>query len=135
MPVRVLGTAKFKAETRTLPDEVFTTGIELPPDKIVGVRSYEDSGGLEFIPALGLIGYSGRGTTNVYNKIGEAAAIGLTFSIGGAAAGGAGAVSWGTRALVWIERAAHALMLLGLVLNDPRTWLNPTSPNTGPQVN
>src|SRR3546814_6083842 len=47
MPVRVLGTAKFKAETRTLPDEVFTTGIELPPDKIVGVRSYEDSGGLE----------------------------------------------------------------------------------------
>src|SRR3546814_9635359 len=84
MPVRVLGTAKFKAETRTLPDEVFTTGIELPPDKIVGVRSYEDSGGLEFIPALGLIGYSGRGTTNVYNKIGEAAAIGLTFGIGGA---------------------------------------------------
>src|SRR3546814_15645083 len=75
-PVRVLGTAKFKAETRTLPDEVFTTGIELPPDKIVGVRSYEDSGGLEFIPALGLIGYSGRGTTNVYNKIGEAAEIG-----------------------------------------------------------
>src|SRR3546814_3496052 len=80
------------------PDEVFTTGIELPPDKIVGVRSYEDSGGLEFIPALGLIGYSGRGTTNVYNKIGEAAAIGLTFGIGGAEAGGAGAVSWGTRA-------------------------------------
>src|SRR3546814_19864459 len=88
-----------------------TTGIELPPDKIVGVRSYEDSGGLEFIPALGLIGYSGRGTTNVYNKIGEAAAIGLTFGIGGAAAGGAGAVSWGTRALVWIDRAANALWL------------------------
>src|SRR3546814_14762978 len=87
MPVRVLGTAKFKAETRTLPDEVFTTGIELRPDKIVGVRSYEDSGGREFIPALGLIGYSGRGTTHVYNKIGEAAAIALTFGIGGAAAG------------------------------------------------
>src|SRR3546814_15332788 len=45
MPVRVLGTAKFKAETRTLPDEVFTTGIELPPDKIVDVRSYEDTTG------------------------------------------------------------------------------------------
>src|SRR3546814_15562986 len=81
MPVRVLGTAKFKAETRTLPDEVFTTGIELPPDKIVGVRSYEDSGGLEFIPAIGPLGYSGRVTTNVHKKIGQAAPIALHFRI------------------------------------------------------
>ncbi|OLB65503.1 MAG: hypothetical protein AUI10_06385 [Actinobacteria bacterium 13_2_20CM_2_72_6] len=46
LPVRVLGTDMFKAETATLPAEAFIGGIDLPETEIVGVRLYDLGGSM-----------------------------------------------------------------------------------------
>ena len=123
MPVRVLGTKKFRAETRTLPDKLFTSGIELDPNQIVGIKLYDEGGPVVFVPALGLIGYSAKATTTTFNKMGEVAILGATLGIGGLAAGGARATTWGARALLWADRAATAIGIVTTVINEHRGWI------------
>lgn len=131
LPVRVLGTSAFRAETRTLPTDVFIGGIELPPDQIVGVRLYDQGGRIEFLPALSLVGFSGQATTTVYQKIGEAAAIGATFGLGGGVAIGAEA-TWGARAILWLDRAGMAIFLVSTLINEHRGWILENFPRVGP---
>jgi hypothetical protein len=131
MPVRVLGTDEFRPETRTLPSEVFTSGLELPPDQVVGVRLYDEGGRVDFLPALSLVGFSGKTATTIFQKIGESAVIGGTLGLGGAA-GGARAVTWGARALLWADRAAFGIFVLASLINEHRGWILKNFPNSGP---
>jgi hypothetical protein len=128
MPTRVLGTKAFRAQTKTLPTEVFTSGIELPPTQIVGVMNYDDEGRVEYLPALSLIGYSGKGTTRTYENILSIASL-ATAGVGSAAV--AGRVAWSARALLWIERAAVAADVIGIVVRDHRRWILQTFPEGG----
>src|SRR6266481_3641098 len=44
MPVRVAGTSTFHAETRTLPREIFTSGLVLDADEWIKVKLYDEGG-------------------------------------------------------------------------------------------
>jgi hypothetical protein len=132
MPVRVAGTDMFRAEVDTLPPDVFTSGINLPPDQIVGVRLYDEGGRVDFLPALSLVGFSGEADTTVYRKIAEAAFIGATFGFGELGVGGAEAVTWGARTLAFLDRAATVIYLVSTVVNEHRSWILETFPNAGP---
>jgi hypothetical protein len=82
MPVRVLGTQRFRPETSTLPTQVFISGIELPETEIIGVRMYDLGGELHVRPALYLVQLSNETDTRALEAMGEAAGIGLTLGTG-----------------------------------------------------
>jgi hypothetical protein len=121
-PVRVLGTDEFRADTRTLPSRAFTSGIELPENEVVGVHMYDLGGVVHYRPALYLVQLANETTTTVYQKIGEAAALGLTLG-SGAVVGGGAELGLGARALLWADRAAFALGTLTSVIGEHRGWI------------
>jgi len=121
-PVRVLGTSMFRAETRTLPSDVFTSGIELPEDEIVGVRMYDMGGVTLYRPALFLIQLSNTTDMTVLTKIIEAAGIGVTLGTGALASVGAEA-SLAARAFLWADRIAFALGTVASVIAEHRGWI------------
>lgn len=122
IPVRVLGTAQFHAETSTLPTEVFISGIELPEDEIVGVRMYDLGGEVHYRPALYLVQLANETTATIAQKAGEAAALGLTFGAGALAGAGAEAGLLARTAL-WADRAAFALGTITSIINEHRGWI------------
>jgi hypothetical protein len=119
-PVHVLGTRDFRNETSTLPTEVFTSGIELPEEEVVGVRMYDLGGELRDMPALSLLELSHAATTRVLSKIGEGVLFGATLGVGSAATAG---ISWAARALVWLDRAAAVIGVLATVIDEHRGWI------------
>lgn len=121
-PVRVLGTSMFRAETRTLPSEVFTSGIELPEDEIVGVRMYDMGGVTIYRPALFLIQLANTTDTTVLTKIIEVAGIGVTLGTGALASAGAEA-SMLARVSLWADRIAFALGTVASVIAEHRGWI------------
>jgi hypothetical protein len=121
-PVRVLGTSMFRAETQTLPPDVFISGIELPEDEIVGVRMYDMGGVTLYRPALFLIQLSNTTDTTVLTKIIEAAGIGVTLGTGALASAGAEA-SFAVRAFLWADRIAFALGTIASVIAEHRGWI------------
>ena len=136
MPVRVLGTERFRNETRTLPTEVFLSGVELPENEIIGVRMYDLGGELHVRPALYLVQLANETNTQVLQSMAEAAAIGLTVG-SGALVAGATRGSMAVRALVrlgisaeraanvvlWADRAAFAIGLITTAIRDHRGWI------------
>lgn len=130
MPPRVLGTHKFRAEIRTLPLEVFTSGLELPEDEIIGVKMYDLGGEVHFRPALYLIQLANETTTNALMKMGEAAAIGLTLGTGALAGLGIRA-GMAARVLLWADRVAFVLGTITLVIREHRGWIISTFGETG----
>lgn len=121
-PVRVLGTSMFREETQTLPSDVFTSGIELPEDEIVGVRMYDMGGVTLYRPALFLIQLSNTTDTTVLTKIIEAAGIGVTLGTGALAGAGAEA-SVAARAFLWADRIAFALGAVASVIAEHHGWI------------
>ena len=121
-PVRVLGTSMFRAETQTLPPDVFISGIELPEDEIVGFRMYDMGGVTLYRPALFLIQLSNTTDTTVLTKIIEAAGIGVTLGTGALASAGAEA-SFAVRAFLWADRIAFALGTIASVIAEHRGWI------------
>lgn len=121
-PVRVLGTSTFRAETRTLPAEVFTSGVELPEDEIVGVRMYDMGGVTLYRPALFLIQLANATDTTVLTKIIEVAGIGVTLGTGALASAGAEA-SLLARAALWVDRIAFALGTVASIIAEHRGWI------------
>lgn len=120
MPVRVLGTAEFRGETRTLPDAVFIGGIELPEHEIVGVRMYDLGGEIVYRPALWLVGLSNQTTTTIVEKIGEVTALGLTLGTGALVRAGAGTLA---QVVLWVDRVAFAVGTITSILREHRGWI------------
>src|SRR6185437_4458188 len=106
LPVRVLGTDMFRAETSTLPADAFTSGIELPEDQIVGVRLYDLGGVLVHRPALFLIQLANATDMQVLMTVVDVAALGLTLGSGALVAEGA---TLGARVLLAADRIAFAV--------------------------
>ncbi|MFE5689634.1 DddA-like double-stranded DNA deaminase toxin [Streptomyces sp. NPDC056512] len=119
MPSRVLGTAMFRAETRTLPASTFLEGLELPENEIVGVRLYDLGGVPVYRPALILVELSNETTTNALTKIAEAVGIGLTLGAGSLVGLGVEA-TMAARVLLWADRAAFVLGTLSSVIKEHR---------------
>ncbi|MFE5923829.1 DUF4157 domain-containing protein [Streptomyces sp. NPDC056468] len=119
IPNRVLGTAMFRAETRTLPVDTFIGGIELPENEIVGVRLYDLGGVLVYRPALILVELSNETTTTVLTKLAEAVGIGLTLGAGSLVGLGVEA-TMAARVLLWADRAAFVLGTLTSVIKEHR---------------
>lgn len=119
-PVRVLGTNEFRAETQTLPTEVFISGIELPENEIIGVKMYDLGGEVHYRPAIYLIQLANNTDTTIMMKMGEAAALGLTLGTGSLATGGA---SLAARILIWIDRLAVVLGSLTSIIREHRGWI------------
>ncbi|MCX5001181.1 hypothetical protein OHB05_00870 [Streptomyces sp. NBC_00638] len=119
MPNRVLGTAMFRAETKTLPADTFIGGIELPENEIVGVRLYDLGGVLVYRPALILVELSNETTTTVLTKLAEAVGIGLTLGAGSLVGLGVEA-TMAARVLLWADRAAFVLGTLTSVIKEHR---------------
>jgi hypothetical protein len=132
-PVRVLGTTRFRGETRTLPDDVFIGGIELPEDEIVAIRLYDLGGTIIFRPALILIQLANETTTTVITKLAEVAGIGLTLGSGSLVGLGVRA-SMAARVLVWADRAATVLGTIATVLHEHRGEILARFPRHGPSI-
>lgn len=122
LPVRVLGTERFRAETRTLPSQAFTSGIELPENEMIGVRMYDAGGELHVRPALYLVQLANETDTRILEAMGEAAGIGLTLGSGALAGLGIRA-SMAARVLLWADRAAFTIGLITTTLRDHRGWI------------
>lgn len=122
IPVRVAGTDTFREEVRTLPSQVFTSGIELPENEIIGVKMYDLGGEVHYRPALYLIQLANETTTTVFQTMGEAAAIGLTLG-SGALLGTGARMAWGARALLWADRAAFVLGTITTIIREHRGWI------------
>lgn len=122
LPVRVLGTDLFRAETRTLPADVFIGGMELPENEIIGVKMYDLGGEIHYRPALYLVQLANETNTTVLTKMGEAAGLGLTLGTGALAGLGVRA-SMAARVLLWADRAAFALGTITSVIREHRGWI------------
>ncbi|MEV6632144.1 DUF4157 domain-containing protein [Actinoplanes sp. NPDC051470] len=118
-PVRVKGTAMFKGETATLPDDVFLGGALLPENEIVGVKIYDLGGEIVYRPALFLIQISNQNETQTLTKIAEVAGIGLTLGTGALVGLGVEATMT-ARVLLWADRAAFVLGTIATVINEHR---------------
>ena len=122
IPVHVLGYDKYRQDTKTLPTAVFTSGIELPENEIVGVRLYDEGGKVVYYPALYLVQIGNKSTADTAKTMGEVAALGLTFGSGALIGAGAKGATWGARALLYADRAATVLGAVTSVINDHRGW-------------
>lgn len=136
LPNRVFSYERYRAETRTLPIDVFISGIELPENETIGVRMYDLGGVLHVRPAIYLVQLANESTTRVFVTAGEAAALGLTMGSGALAAGVARG-STAVRALVrlgfsaeraanvvvWVDRAAFSIGLITTAIRDHRGWI------------
>jgi hypothetical protein len=120
MPIRVLNTSMFDAETRTLPNRVFTSGLVLDADEWISVKLYDEGGIIVHRPALYLVELSNRAIARTLENIANVAALGLTFGAGGLAIRGA---TWGARALAALDTAATALFAVSIVVRDHRGWI------------
>lgn len=118
-PVRVLGTEMFRAETGTLPHDVFIGGALLPENEIIGVKLYDLGGQTVYRPALFLIQIANQNTTATLTKIAEVAGIGLTLGTGALVGLGVEATLL-TRVLLWADRAAFVLGTIATIVNEHR---------------
>jgi len=130
LPVRVLGTDMFRAETSTLPADAFTSGIELPEDQIVGVRLYDLGGVLVHRPALFLIQLANATDMQVLMTVVDVAALGLTLGSGALVAEGA---TLGARVLLAADRIAFAVGTISTVIREHRGWILQRFGATGQQ--
>ncbi|GAB3904159.1 hypothetical protein GCM10029964_097260 [Kibdelosporangium lantanae] len=119
LPVRVLGTEMFQAETATLPHDVFIGGALLPENEVVGVKFYDLGGEVVYRPALFLVQVSNQNDTATLAKIAEVAGIGLTLGTGALVSLGVEA-SMTARVLLWADRAAFLLGTITTVINEHR---------------
>jgi hypothetical protein len=118
MNMNVRTNPTFDQDTATLPLDVFTAkGMILAADQIIGVRDYDEGGRLEYVPALRLVALKHEGRTHTFEKMGEVATLAL-----GVVAGSAAAVGRGAQILLWTERAAIGLGVLGSVISENRGW-------------
>ncbi len=118
-PTRVLGTSMFRAETATLPHDVFIGGALIPEDEIVGVKLYDLGGPTVYRPALFLIQIANQNTTATLTKIAEIAGIGLTLGTGALVGLGVEATLT-ARVLLWADRAAFVLGTVAMIINEHR---------------
>jgi hypothetical protein len=118
-PVRVLGTDMFRAETATLPHDVFIGGALMPENEIVGVKLYDLGGQVVYRPALFLIQIANQNDTATLTKIAEIVGIGLTLGTGALLELGVEA-TLAARVLLWADRAAFALSTIATVVNEHR---------------
>jgi Domain of unknown function (DUF4157) len=115
----------FRNDLRTLGTwSDYHNGIELEPDRIVGVRLYDQGGVLVPVQALALIDYSNQLRQNTLSLAKTAFVSGLTLGFGGIAAGG-------SRFLVWGDRVAATYSVLSMVVNEHRDWILKNFPNYG----
>jgi hypothetical protein len=125
--VRVAGTDEFRNEVRTLPEAVFTSGLVLEPDEWVRVKLYDEGGIIVQQPALYLLQIANQGITKTLHTVGNVILAVGSFGVGGAAVG----ASWGVRTLVFLDRAAAALSVISIVVNDHRGWIIETFGDDG----
>jgi hypothetical protein len=135
-PVRVQRFEKFRQETSTLPAKLFADHIELPENEIVGVKLYDLGGVLQYWPALYLVQLSNETTATIGQKVIEAAGIALSLGVGTFAGAGVEAASatWGSQALIWGDRFATAIGVLGTLVQEHRGWIIQQLPDGGPEI-
>jgi hypothetical protein len=119
LPVRVGGTDMFRAEVRTLPSVVFSSGLVLDADEWISVKLYDEGGIIVQRPALYLLEIANQAETKTLHTIANVTATVAGFGVGGAVS----AAGWGARTLVALDRAAVVLSVIGIVVNDHRGWL------------
>jgi hypothetical protein len=124
---RVATDDTFRDEVRTLPRGVFSGGIILEPDDWVRVKLYDEGGTIVPVPALYLLQISNQGITKTLHTIGTVIITVGTFGLGTIPAG----ATWGVRTLVWLDRAATGLSILGIVVDDHRGWIIQTFGDKG----
>ncbi len=120
LPVRVLGTSMFAEQTRTLPSEVFTSGIEIPETEIIGVKMYDLGGIPVFKPALFLIQLSNVTDITILQNIVEVAGIALTFGSGSLAAT---ATSRLGQLAIFADRVAFGVGVITTIIREHRGWI------------
>jgi len=123
MPSRVYVTKQFQEEVRTLPVPLFSGGIELPENKIIGVKMYDLGGVVHYRPALYLIQLANQTVTKVYKILGEIAGYGLSFGMGMILGAGAKGVSLGAKVLKWVDRIGTVIGVLNTVIQEHRGWI------------
>ncbi|MCB0186093.1 MAG: hypothetical protein KDE31_17610, partial [Caldilineaceae bacterium] len=124
-PQRVEGTDMFRAETRTLPRQVFTSGLDLDKDEWVSVKLYDEGGIIVQQPALYLLELSNVGDTSTLTKIAVVAVTAWSFGAGSGAAAG------GSRVIAFLDKAANAISILGVIVDDHRGWIIETFGEAG----
>lgn len=109
---------KYRAEAVTL------YGLEyvLEPDELVGVRLYDEGGGVVYVPALYLLLLSHEDSARVGWKMVEAGALGLSLGAGALVEAGVEA-GVAARVLVACDRVAVAMGLATSLLLEHRGWL------------
>lgn len=112
----------YAGEVRTLPPELFSAGIELPEDEIVGIRFYDKGGVVEYGPAILLVQASNDALTHTWEKLGEVAGLSLALGAGAVAEAGLEA-SLAARVLMLADRAATVLGVITSVLIEHRGWI------------
>ncbi|HWM10484.1 MAG TPA: deaminase [Solirubrobacteraceae bacterium] len=132
-PARVGFTSLYDRETRTLPEEVFTHGIELPEDEIVGVRLYDLGGTIMFRPALILVQLSNETDTTVLTKMAEIAGIALTLGSGSLVGLGVRATML-ARVALWADRVATVLGTIATILHEHRGEILARFPRHGRSI-
>ena len=118
MNQRVEGTLAFRAETQTLPDSVFTTGLVLDADEWIRVKLYDEGGIVVTRPALFLLELSHIAIKSTSGKIIATAIIAGSFGFGAVLP-----VAGGSRVLYYLDLAATALGFLGTIVDDHRGWI------------
>jgi hypothetical protein len=112
-PSAVQNMETYAAEVRTLPGGVFGQGREFPPDEIVGIKLYEQGGGIIYRPAIALIDYANQATQSTIGKIATVSLLAGTLGLGLPAGGG----------LALADRVAWIIGASNFLVQQHRDWI------------
>jgi hypothetical protein len=120
MPVAVM--YDYPEEAKTLPVEVFTSGLEIPENTIVKVRLHDLGGKVVVGPALLLVQIGNQSDAETVSKIAETTALALTLGTGGIG-GAIGKGSTFARGLAVADRVAFGVGTTASILHEHRGWI------------
>jgi len=126
-PSRVAKSKVFADEVASIKDNqlfrIFTAGVELDENEIIGIKMYDLGGVIHYRPALYLIQLSNETVTTAFKKMAEAGAIGLTLGVGLVAGAGVKGASIGARVLLWADRVGTAVSIVNTVFQEHKGWI------------
>ncbi|MGE0784446.1 MAG: hypothetical protein AB7S26_02070 [Sandaracinaceae bacterium] len=116
LAVRVGGVRLYRDATRTLPDEVYTTGIVLDGDQMIAVHMYDEGDEVLIRPAYFLVDLSNRFHRATAENMLEVILTAATAGLGG----GAASASWLARSWRYLMWVADFVSYLSIFLRDNR---------------
>lgn len=114
----VRSASAYRPDAKSLPLELFTSGVVIPDNQLVGVRFVDEGDRVAYGPALWLVSLANDNLTHTYWQWVEIASLAL----GGLSGVVAKAAGISARAALALKIAEASITGLSILVNDHRYW-------------